>query len=57
MAIALRRASPPELAEDDEAVRGIAVLALSRAGYQVLTADSGPMAPQLPPSTPVPSTC
>jgi signal transduction histidine kinase len=35
------------LAEDDEAVRGIAVLALSRAGYQVLAADSGSMALEL----------
>jgi two-component system cell cycle sensor histidine kinase/response regulator CckA len=35
------------LAEDDEAVRGIAVLALSRAGYQVLAADSGPTAMEL----------
>jgi signal transduction histidine kinase/ActR/RegA family two-component response regulator len=35
------------IAEDDEAVRGIAVLTLSRAGYQVLAADSGPTALQL----------
>jgi CheY-like chemotaxis protein len=35
------------LAEDDEAVRGIAVLALSRAGYEVLAADGGPMALEL----------
>jgi signal transduction histidine kinase len=35
------------IAEDEEAVRGIATLALSRAGYQVLTADSGPMAIEL----------
>ncbi len=35
------------LAEDDDAVRGIAVLALSRAGYNVLAADSGTMALQL----------
>jgi signal transduction histidine kinase/CheY-like chemotaxis protein len=32
------------VAEDEETVRGIAVLALSRAGYEVLAADSGPMA-------------
>ncbi len=32
------------VAEDDEAVRGIAVLALSRAGYEVIAAESGPMA-------------
>ncbi|MEX0625370.1 MAG: ATP-binding protein [Chloroflexota bacterium] len=35
------------VAEDDEAVRTIAVLALSRAGYRVLAADSGPMALQI----------
>ena len=35
------------LAEDDEAVRGIAVLALSRAGYKLLAADGGPMALEL----------
>jgi signal transduction histidine kinase len=35
------------LAEDDEAVRSIAVLALTRAGYRLLAADSGPMALQL----------
>ena len=35
------------LAEDDEAVRAIAVLALSRAGYRVLAADGGPMALEL----------
>lgn len=32
------------LAEDDEAVRGMTVLVLSRAGYEVLAADGGPMA-------------
>jgi signal transduction histidine kinase len=32
------------LAEDDEAVRSVAVLALSRAGFHVLAADGGPMA-------------
>jgi CheY-like chemotaxis protein len=35
------------VAEDEEAVRGIAVLALSRAGYEVLAAESGPMAIEL----------
>jgi signal transduction histidine kinase/ActR/RegA family two-component response regulator len=35
------------LAEDDEAVRTIAVLALSRAGYRMLAADGGPMALEL----------
>jgi signal transduction histidine kinase len=35
------------LAEDDTAVRGLAVLALSRAGYTVIEADGGPTAIRL----------
>jgi CheY-like chemotaxis protein len=35
------------VAEDDEAVRGITVLALSRAGYQVLAAEGGETALEL----------
>jgi CheY-like chemotaxis protein len=35
------------VAEDDEAVRGITVLALSRAGYEVLAAESGVAAVEL----------
>jgi two-component system, cell cycle sensor histidine kinase and response regulator CckA len=35
------------LAEDDEAVRGIAIRALTRAGYQVLAAESGAVALEL----------
>jgi signal transduction histidine kinase/CheY-like chemotaxis protein len=35
------------LAEDDEAVRGVTVLALSRAGFRVLAAEDGPGAIEL----------
>jgi two-component system cell cycle sensor histidine kinase/response regulator CckA len=49
---AVRETGTILLAEDDEAVRGIAVRALSRAGYEVLAADSGPMALELARSHP-----
>ncbi len=35
------------MAEDDEAVRGITVLALTRAGYQVVAAEGGRTAMEL----------